>query len=90
VSRPRHRVRCWFCGKTARRVGPRLRIGIVGRIDTAQTYGLCMGALHTDRDGKITRRCYEPMLTREDAAKVLRAARQYDGDGWNTRSEYDG
>lgn len=86
---PRHRVRCWFCGKSARRSGPRLRVGVVGTDDTVPTFGPCMGALHTARDGTVLRRCYQPMMRRKDAATVLRAALEYEGGGWNIRSEYD-
>ena len=85
----RHRVRCWRCGKTARRTGPRLRVGVVGSNETVPTFGLCRGPLHTARDGAVLLRCYEPLMKRADAAKVLRAALDYEMGGWNMRSEYD-
>ena len=84
----RHRVRCWHCGKEARRTGPRLRVGVVGTDETVPTYGLCMGVLGEFPMGGV-HRCYEPMLRRKDAAKVLRAALEYERGGWNRRSEWD-
>ena len=78
----RRRVWCWFCGNRARRMGPRLRVGVVGTDDTVPTFGLCMADLGY-------RNCYEPMMLRKDARYVLGMAVEYERGGWNVRSEYD-
>lgn len=86
----RFRVRCWFCGKEARRTGPRLRVGVVGTARTVPTFGLCLGVLGKMPVGGNPRLCYEPMMRRGDAVAVLTAALAYERGGWNVRSEYDG
>jgi len=94
MPQKRQRVRCWFCGKRARRVPSTSgldqyqltsdgRVGVVGRKRTLQPYGVC------DGDVGWAGLCHQPMLLPKDALFALRAAREYDRAGGNKRSEYD-
>ena len=95
----RRRVRCWVCGRTARRVPnsrglktlPDGRMGVVGRKRTVQPYGRCNAPRWSAFDavrsgGRVDSRstgCDGIMLRRADALFVLRAALAHERRGGN-------
>lgn len=91
----RRRVRCWKCGNRARRVASTRGImpsvlddnGMVRVVlsdDIYQPHGACGAYLD-----EWSPPCAEPMLLTNDARTVLKAAIEYDRQGWNRMSEYD-
>lgn len=90
----RRHVRCWMCGKRARRVqsirgldphtlDKRGRVKVVLRRRTVKPYGACGGKTAW---GSL---CPQPMLRHRDALMVLRAAIEFDRGGGNKHSEFD-
>ena len=88
----RRTVRCWVCGRKARRVPnacglyhrvtPTGRLRVVGRKRTVVPFGKCSrGVEWEDCDGV--------MLLPKDLRYLLRAAIQHDRQGGNRMSEYD-
>lgn len=76
-------VKCWCCGRKARRKPDGEPVPVVGQRRLVQPHGICGAKLSWGG------RCTEPLLTIEDARFVLQSAIRWDNQGGNSRSEFD-